>query len=155
MPRKKSPAQLDREIAEVLASRKQSPQDEVIELLLQRDPDAADVARDRLLEHGVMKTGRVDSVREVGLHYGGRTYQVGIVMHGRGERLGSNDPKRFWTSMSAPTVGSAVDFTSTKEDPPTGPSANSPKQRLHVFNIEHLSRMPESVIREWVARWWR
>jgi hypothetical protein len=51
-------------------------------------------------------------------------------------------------------MGSIVDFASSEASPPTGKSTFSPKRQLHIFNIEHLSRMPESVIRKWVAKWW-
>lgn len=148
---------------------KADPREQFVALLIQRSYDAREIARDLLIEHGVLKTGKVDSIVPVADASSGKIFQVGIVLHGDdGGRPGSNDPKRFW--MAAPTdgeevpfKGSVVDFVSRKADPPTGKSAFSPKHELLVVDPyrgigSHTGSYPESLIRkwatEWTAKWW-
>ena len=168
---RKSKRQLDADIAAALAKRSaaktqrahaskaspsRSPKERLVALLMERTDEARDVARDLLLEHGVIKTGRIESMRFIGDSHLGVVYEVSVVMN-EGGRL-----KRFWMldpegdpDMAA--VGEHVDFTSTDDYPPTsftGENIVLPKQQLH--SVSGLrAPWPESAIRKWVQRWWR
>lgn len=134
-------------------STKRDPKEQFVELLMQRTDEARQIARDILLKHGVIKTGRVDSVRPVGGVV--PIFQVDVVMH-VGGRLGEYDPKRFWMAgPDAPAIGSAIDFTVTDEYPPTGKTTFAPKRQLHPVNRFLAADFPEFAIRNWIAKWWR
>lgn len=163
MTMKKKASQLDREIAEAL---RQTPRttphrhativtpakEKLVALLMQRDEESTQIARDLLLEQGILHTGRVSTVREVGPSFSGPIHQVSVVKT-TGGRLGANDPTRYWMVGTAPSTGDVIDFTITREPPPTGKTAFAPKYQLHPAGILG-ARVPESVIRRWIEKWW-
>lgn len=179
---KKSAAQLDREISEALGSKKPqrnvtggqrqqkltAPQERFVALLNQRTDDARQIARDLLLEHGVIKTGRVDSVRTIGNSFSGPILQIGMAVGNSGGRIGGSDPKRFWMVGPAggndiPEIGGILDFMVTDGYPPTGKSTYAPKKQLHPVSWRSsttsgggvlTANYPESIIRKWIAKWW-
>lgn len=128
------------------------PREQFVALIMQRTPEARQIAKDILLEHGVMRTGRVASVRSVQDTFSGPAYQIQIERPSDDQR----DPERFWTvTQSPPRVGALIDFTVTDGYPPTGKSAFAPKQQLHLqTGILDDIPWPESVVRKWVAQWW-
>lgn len=171
----KSKRQLDADIAAALANKRpatkrprrshastvpprRSSKERLVKLLMERTDEARDVARDVLLEHGVIKTGRIDSIRFIGDSFSGLVYQINVVMN-EGGGLGESDPKRFWMVDPAgdpdmPDVGGHVDFISTDDYPPTGKTPFGPKQQLHPVGGFLKRTLPESVIRKWIQRWW-
>lgn len=164
---KKSPAQLDREIAAVLGRKSarhhavirdvaadDDDKERVIALLGQRDASARQVARDLLLQRGMIKTGLVKQLIPIGDSFSGRIFMVEITGLGHGAGPSGH---QFWVVAPSFKVGDIVDFTTTREPPPTGKGTKPkpPKQQLHPVGILTTSTIfPESVIRRWVEKWW-
>ena len=152
----KKRGQLDREIETFLTK---DPKERLAALLMQRTDEAREIARDLLLEQGIIKSGRVTSVRTIGDSFSGPLFQLGVSTHS-GTRLGENDPKRYWMvetykGPGVPAVGTVVDFTITDEYPPTGKTAFAPKAQLHpVGLLRRGTNFPESLIRKWIEKWW-
>jgi hypothetical protein len=173
-PKKRS-AQLDREIAAALGRRssrhhaaiaEDADKERVIELL--QAVDDRQVARDLLLQRGIIKTGRIKQLIPIGDSFTGRISMVEITGLGRPTPPSGH---RFWVmTHSAPSfkVGDVIDFTTTREPTPTGIGTTLsarktklsgvgklPKQRLHPVEILHSStHFPESLVRRWVEKWW-
>lgn len=158
----KSRAQLDREIATALGRRSarhhaairdvadDDDKERVIELLKQSDAGAREVARDLLLQRGIIKTGRVSRFDRIGESFSGPIYQINI-----GNR-------RYWmvydpNSFKIPGIGAVLDFSLTREPPPLTidwPRKSPLKQQLHPAGILRAKGLPESVLRRWVEKWW-
>lgn len=175
---RKSARQLEAEIAEALSKtpartskRKQSrrshlskvspnvsPKEQFVDLLMQRTDEAREIARDLLLEHGVIHRGRVESVRTIGNSSSGTIHEVTM-------NVGLRRPKIYWTvgpssGYDIPEVGETVDFQTSKGRPPIAPttdpankSARYPKEQLYRYG-GFRGDYPESIIRKWVAVWW-
>jgi hypothetical protein len=159
MRTKKSPAQLDREIATALGRRStrrhavinasDADKERVVELLKQGG-DSREVARDLLLQRGIIKTGRVSRFDKIGDSFSGPIYQINI-----GNR-------RYWmiydpNTFKIPGIGAVLDFSVTDEPPPLTigwPSKSPLKQQLHPAGILRAKGLPESVLRRWVEKWW-
>ncbi len=160
MRTKKSRAQLDREIAAALGRRSarhhaviadvdDADKERVVELLKQGG-DSREVARDLLLQRGILKTGRVSRFDKIGESFSGPIYQINI-----GNR-------RYWmiydpASFKIPGIGAVLDFSVTDEPPPLTidwPSKSPLKQQLHPAGILRAKDLPESVLRRWVEKWW-
>jgi hypothetical protein len=171
MSNRKTAARLDREIAEVLGGRRHHstirPDDDkerIIGLLRDSDPASREVARDILLKHGVIQTGRVTRFDHIGESFSGPIYQVNI---GRKRYWMVYDPtydaakpldEREFT-RKIPGIGTVLDFTITDDLPPRATHWPSPtsklKQQLHpAGGLLHAGKLPESLIRRWVEKWW-
>lgn len=170
MPTKKRAAQLDREIAAILDRRSarhhavirdaadaaDADKERVIELLKQGDAGAREVARDLLLQRGIIKTGRVSRFDRIGESFSGPIYQINI---GSRRYWMVYDPDSKWSSAASPLetikipgVGAVLDFSVTDALPPlSNPSLL--KQQLHLANLR-AKGLPESVLRRWVEKWW-
>lgn len=168
MPIKKSRGQqLDREIAAALrgpqqkrshAQRKKGvtsyavvaddDKERVIELLEQGDNDSRQVARDLLLQRDIIRTGRVKQLIPMGESFSGRIFMVEITGLARSS---SPSGHRFWVVSPSFKVGDTIDFTTTREPPPTGRGTNTPKQQLHQAKIFDT---PKLLARRWVDKWW-
>lgn len=161
MSRKRA-AQLDREISEALRGKRRTrsahsskrlsdPKEQLVELLTQDSDEARQIARDLLLEHGIIQTGTVHAVRTIGDSFSGPITQIDI-----GSYRGALDPKRYWMvgpTSEVPAVGSSIDFTSVNAYPPTGKSAYAPRRQLTPVKILSL-KLPASVIQKWIDYWW-
>jgi len=126
----------------------------VIALLGQRDASARQVARDLLLQRGMIQTGRVKQLIPIGDSFSGWIFMAEITGLGR---LAGPSGHRFWVVAPSFKVGDVVDFTTTREPPPTGKGTKPkpPTQQLHPVGILTTSAVfPESVIRRWVEKWW-
>ena len=163
--KKTPPTQLDREIAEALAGHAtigDDPKQRVVDLLMQRDPAARQVARDLLLEQGVLKTGRIAYVEHAGESFSGQISKVEIARPGGGRPLRywvvgiGRVPNRWSTSAGEYNTGSVVDYTVTQEPPPKGTGGvNPPKQQLHPARfLLTTSHLTEPILRRWIDKWW-
>ena len=166
----KSARQLDADIAAALAkprrshlskvSPRLSPKDQFVDLLMQRTDEAREIARDLLLEHGVIRRGRVESIRTIGDSFSGPIYQLTM-------NVGGKRGVRYWTvgpssGYDIPTVGSTVDFMTTKGYPPNSSppwrdkaaKENAPKEQFHRYG-GFEGDFPEFIIRKWIDKWWK
>lgn len=149
--------QLDREIADSLTKERprrhhstigDHAKDTVVALLSASDAASRDVARDLLLKHGIIQTGRITRFDPIGESFSGPIFQINI---GR---------KHYWMVydfVRIPGVGAVFDFTVTDELPPRTidwPSPSKLKQQLHPVDVLHAKHLPESLIRRWVEKWW-
>ena len=171
--------QLDQEIAEVLTRRqksrsahsiRRSSKEQFVDLLMQSTDESRAIARDLLLENDVIKTGRVESVKP--LSFSGLSGPIHLITMNVG-----GDHIHYWLSnfsvgYDVPSVGDSVDFMTTKGYPPSGrwipaPTGRvfqtqkaseekeaAPKEQLHKYG-GFKGDFHESIIRKWIAKWWR
>ena len=164
MARKKSDAQLQREIDAALATgRRQgtakrrrfshsskspvkrafSLQDQIVELLMQHTDEAREVARDLLLDRGVIKTGQIAQLSLIGEDFAGDIYRV----------LLNDDNRRYWTAIPRTKMlraGDVVDYVIAAKNSPGLVSAGDepyPRYQLRIVEFPGNSSSEDEIVR--------